>query len=91
MRESKAKKSILRVAEEMFSRVGYANLNVNEIAHEAGVSIGTLYYHFPKGKVSILMEIRGKIAEKTRGGSRNDYPQSVYGGQRPSTRDSNCS
>ena len=64
MRESKAKKSILRVAEEMFSRVGYANLNVNEIAHEAGVSIGTLYYHFPKGKVSILMEIRRKIAEK---------------------------
>jgi AcrR family transcriptional regulator len=64
MRESKAKKSILRVAEEMFSRVGYANLNVNEIAHEAGVSIGTLYYHFPNGKTSILMEIRRQIADK---------------------------
>jgi len=64
MRESKAKKSILRVAKEMFSRVGYANLNVNEIAHEAGVSIGTLYYHFPKGKTSILMQIRRQIADK---------------------------
>jgi AcrR family transcriptional regulator len=64
MRESKAKKRILEVADEMFRRVGYANLNVNEIAHEAGVSIGTLYYHFPEGKTSILMEIRGQIAER---------------------------
>lgn len=64
MRESKAKKEILRVADEMFRRVGYASLNVNEIAHEAGVSIGTLYYHFPEGKVSILMEIRGRIADE---------------------------
>jgi AcrR family transcriptional regulator len=64
MRKSKAKKEILRVADEMFRRVGYANLNVNEIAHEAGVSIGTLYYHFPEGKVSILMEIHGRIADE---------------------------
>jgi AcrR family transcriptional regulator len=64
MRESKAKKRILQVADEMFRRVGYANLNVNEIAHEAKVSIGTLYYHFPEGKVSILMEIRGQIADR---------------------------
>ena len=64
MRESKAKKRILQVADEMFRRVGYANLNVNEIAHEAGVSIGTLYYHFPEGKTSILLEIRGQIAER---------------------------
>ena len=62
MRESKAKKRILEVADEMFRLVGYSNLNVNEIAHEAGVSIGTLYYHFPEGKMSILMEIREQIA-----------------------------
>jgi AcrR family transcriptional regulator len=64
MRESKARKKVLQVADEMFRRVGYANLNVNEIAHEAGVSIGTLYYHFPEGKTSILMEIRGQIADR---------------------------
>jgi len=63
MRKSKAKKKILQVADEMFRRVGYANLNVNEIAHEAGVSIGTLYYHFPEGKMSIFMEIRRQIAD----------------------------
>jgi AcrR family transcriptional regulator len=64
MRESKAKKKILRTADEMFKRMGYASLNVNEIAHEAGVSIGTLYYHFPKGKLSILMEIRRQVADQ---------------------------
>jgi AcrR family transcriptional regulator len=64
MRESKAKKKILQVADEMFKRVGYANLNVNEIAHEAGVSIGTLYYHFPKGKISILMETSRRMADE---------------------------
>jgi AcrR family transcriptional regulator len=63
MRESKAKKRILETADGMFNRVGYADLNVNEIAHEADVSIGTLYYHFPEGKVSILMEIRRQRAE----------------------------
>jgi AcrR family transcriptional regulator len=61
MRESKARKKILQVADEMFRRVGYASLNVNEIAHGAEVSIGTLYYHFPEGKKSILMEIRSRI------------------------------
>jgi AcrR family transcriptional regulator len=64
MRESKAKKKILQVAEDMFKQIGYASLNVNELAREAGVSIGTLYYHFPEGKMSILREIRGRIAEE---------------------------
>ncbi|HUS78844.1 MAG TPA: helix-turn-helix domain-containing protein [Patescibacteria group bacterium] len=64
MRESKAKKRILEVADRMFREVGYANLNVNEIAREAEVSVGTLYYHFPDGKISILMEIRTQIAER---------------------------
>jgi len=64
MRESKARKRILETADGMFSSVGYAGLNVNEIAHEAGVSIGTLYYHFPEGKLSILMEVRRQRAEQ---------------------------
>jgi AcrR family transcriptional regulator len=64
MRESKAKKRILEAAETMFEEVGYASLNVNDVAHKADVSIGTLYYHFPNGKQSILMEIRRLIAER---------------------------
>jgi AcrR family transcriptional regulator len=67
MRESKARRRILEVAEAMFKRVGYSDLNVNEIAREAGVSVGTLYYHFPQGKTSILLEVRGRIADHYEG------------------------
>jgi AcrR family transcriptional regulator len=66
MRESKAKKNILFTAEKMFKTIGFADLNVNEIARKAGVSIGTLYYHFPEGKISMLMEIRKRIADEYR-------------------------
>jgi AcrR family transcriptional regulator len=64
MRKSKAKEKILQIANIMFRKKGYADLNVNEIAHDANVSIGTLYYHFPEGKVSILMEIRKRTADQ---------------------------
>jgi AcrR family transcriptional regulator len=64
MRESKAKQRILEVSEAMIGKVGYSGLNVNHVAEEAGVSIGTLYYHFPEGKVSILMETRQQISDK---------------------------
>jgi AcrR family transcriptional regulator len=64
MRRSKAREKILKVAEEMFKQVGYANLNMNKLAHEARVSVGTLYYHFPEGKISVLMEIRKRIVSE---------------------------
>ncbi len=57
MRESKAKQRILETAEKAIRERGYSNLNVNDIAYMAKVSVGTLYYHFPKGKTSILVEI----------------------------------
>ena len=62
MRQSKAKERILEVAETMFSEVGYGGLNVNHVAKKANVSIGTLYYHFPDGKVSILVAMREQIS-----------------------------
>ena len=64
MRQSKAKQKILQVTENMIPTVGYSGLNVNTVAEEAGVSIGTLYYHFPEGKVSIVMEMRKQISTR---------------------------
>ena len=64
MRQSKAKNRILEAAEKMFPDVGYGGLNVNHVAEKAGVSIGTLYYHFPDGKVSILLEMRKQISDR---------------------------
>ena len=64
MRKSAAKRRILEVADKLIREKGYAALNVNEIAYQAKVSIGTLYYHFPKGKSSILLETRAKMVDK---------------------------
>lgn len=62
MRRSKAKEQILEVAEKMLEEIGYSRLNVNHVAEKAGVSIGTLYYHFPEGKISILLDVRKRIS-----------------------------
>jgi len=64
MRHSKARERIIQTTEAMFSEVGYGGLNVNHVAEKAGVSIGTLYYHFPDGKVSILMAMREQISAR---------------------------
>ena len=57
MRKSKAKQSIIKTSQKLMEKKGYSDLNVNEVAYVAKVSVGTLYYHFPKGKVDILAEI----------------------------------
>ncbi|MFX1568251.1 MAG: TetR/AcrR family transcriptional regulator [Promethearchaeota archaeon] len=57
MKKGAAKEKIMEVATKMFKKEGYSNTYVNKIASEAGVSIGTLYYHFPQGKLSIFREM----------------------------------
>ena len=64
MRKSEAKERILRTAEKTIRKKGYTNLNVNDIAYLAKVSIGTLYYHFPDGKTSILAELLSRMQQK---------------------------
>ncbi|MDO8124054.1 MAG: TetR/AcrR family transcriptional regulator [Candidatus Hermodarchaeota archaeon] len=64
MRESRAKQSIIKTARKLIEKKGYSNVNVNEVAYVAKVSVGTLYYHFPNGKVDILAEI---MSQKTAG------------------------
>ncbi|MHA1905430.1 MAG: TetR/AcrR family transcriptional regulator [Candidatus Thorarchaeota archaeon] len=63
MRKSKAKQSIVRTAQKLIEKKGYSDLNVNEVAYVAKVSVGTLYYHFPKGKTDILAEIMSRKVE----------------------------
>ncbi|MFX0054872.1 MAG: TetR/AcrR family transcriptional regulator [Promethearchaeota archaeon] len=63
MRKSKAKQGIVNTAEKLIRKKGYSSLNVTDIAYVAKVSVGTLYYHFPKGKVDILAEIMSQKLE----------------------------
>ena len=66
MKKGKAKEKIIEIAITMFKGKGFGNTYVNEIASKAGVSIGTLYYHFPQGKFSILREMgKGSMLDYT--------------------------
>lgn len=60
MRKSKARQKIVETAQKLIEKKGYSNLNVNDVAYVAKVSVGTLYYHFPKGKIDILTEIMSR-------------------------------
>ena len=51
------KNKILEVAKELIIKNGYSNISSRRIAKDSKISIGTLFYHFPKGKLSILYEI----------------------------------
>jgi AcrR family transcriptional regulator len=54
MNDKNAKEQIIDTTITMIQKRGYNNVTTNHIAKEAKVSIGTLYYHFPSGKVDIV-------------------------------------
>ena len=51
------KANILKVAKELIVKNGYSAISSRRIAKESKISVGTLYHHFPNGKLSILYEI----------------------------------
>ncbi len=57
MSHIEGKDKILRVAEELIIRKGYNAISAREIARNAEMSVGTLYHHYPNGKLSILEEL----------------------------------
>ena len=58
------KDKILQTARQMIEDYGYNSLNINHLAEKAGVAIGTLYWHFKKGKISIVKELARQEAQK---------------------------
>jgi AcrR family transcriptional regulator len=57
MKEKNAKDKIIETTIQMIEKKGYSKITTNHIAKNAEVSIGTLYYHFEKGKTDIIKEI----------------------------------
>jgi len=51
------KKRIIETASRLIAKKGYANVSAREIARESYVRDGTLYYHFPKGKIDIMIAL----------------------------------
>ena len=58
------KDRIIQTARQMIEDYGYNSLNINHLAEKAGVAIGTLYWHFKKGKISIAKELAKQEAQK---------------------------
>ena len=57
------KEKILDVTEELIENNGYANISTRTIAKEVGISVGTLYHHFPRGKMEIVIKIAEKYSQ----------------------------
>lgn len=63
MKKPGARELILQVSKKLVDKNGYGNTNIIDIAKQANVSVGTLYYHFPKGKIDILLALIKKIVK----------------------------
>jgi AcrR family transcriptional regulator len=50
------RESILTTAAELMRRKGYAAVGMKDIVAGSGAPIGSLYHHFPRGKVQIARE-----------------------------------
>jgi AcrR family transcriptional regulator len=62
-RTRRRRERILDAAFHVFSRTGYRDAAVDDIAREAETSKGGIYFHFPT-KESILMELMGSTADR---------------------------
>ena len=60
---SSAKEKILAIAEELIESKGYVNVSARNIAKKSGISVGTLYHHFPRGKMEIVIVIGEKYSD----------------------------
>ena len=58
-----AKEKILITSEELIESEGYVNVSARTIAKVAGISVGTLYHHFPRGKMEIVLAIGENTAK----------------------------
>ncbi|UCD00607.1 MAG: TetR/AcrR family transcriptional regulator [Promethearchaeota archaeon] len=63
MKRHGARELILQVSKKLVDKNGYGNTNIIDIAKQADVSVGTLYYHFPRGKIDILMALTKEIIQ----------------------------
>ena len=61
MRANK-REAFLKVGEELFSRLGYRDVSIEEITRSAGVGTGSFYTYFPSKEA-----FYGQILEKLEG------------------------
>ncbi|GEM_PF-6034090 len=60
---SDTKEKIIQVASELFQKKGVAETGLREIARQAGISTGTLHYHFPS-KVELARAVLDQLSSE---------------------------
>ncbi|MCB9140187.1 MAG: TetR/AcrR family transcriptional regulator [Caldilineaceae bacterium] len=65
---SEAKERVLDAAEILFMRQGYTAITLRDIARELNMKQASLYYHFPKGKEQLYMEMSQRFFLRNRRG-----------------------
>lgn len=60
---TETKTRILKVATELFSHFGYLKTSLDEIARDARIAKGTIYYHFRNKEDLFLEAVRNKAEE----------------------------
>jgi AcrR family transcriptional regulator len=73
---------LLRAAEELFTRRGYAETGVSDVAERARVGVGTLYHHFPD-KRSLLLELIDDWGDRLVAERRGDIDHERFLGRDP--------
>jgi AcrR family transcriptional regulator len=63
--------NLLKVAQELFVRLGYERTTMGDIAGRAGVGVGTLYHHFPD-KRALLLELIDAFGDRLAANRRGD-------------------
>ena len=64
-RKDDVKELILESAQRLLAQRGLADISLAEIAREAGISKGTLYYHY-KNKNEIVLDLTDKYLDRQR-------------------------
>ena len=64
MENSNSKQNILNAAIRLFSKSGFSNVSIREIATAAGIKSASLYYHFPNKQAIYLEAIAHSFSNK---------------------------
>jgi AcrR family transcriptional regulator len=65
-RQNSSREAVLDAAEQLFAVRGYTAVTLKHIADKLGMKQASLYYHFPKGKEDLYVEVMLRHLERRR-------------------------
>ncbi|HZS76218.1 MAG TPA: TetR/AcrR family transcriptional regulator [Ktedonobacteraceae bacterium] len=63
-----ARERVLEAAERLFAGRGYAAVTLRDIGQAVGIKHASLYYHFPRGKEELYVEVTARRMQRYREG-----------------------